>query len=294
MIKRFNPPVRITLTIIIYFISMFSCLGIFAAFHTVNRLKTDYGFLAFGNIIVGIVLSGAVFLAYRFFDKGKPLQLGFSFKKKDLVFVLVVIIISIFVAVAFIWGISERNDLGTNYHFSKLKSGSYLLLIMFGCIGWLIGTFQEEVLDRGYFFANLHQLGFAWMFLTSNIIFSITHIPTKGFHPIELLIHIVTGIGYGYVYYKSGSLWLSTIVHGFHNFLLDILFNNDYSVTLITFHTQLTDANKLVQQTILVSLILLITHLFYGKNGAFTPAKNLSELWKKESNSLSNQDHVEV
>jgi len=294
MIKRYNTVTRITLTIVIYFISMFSCLGIFAAFHTVNRLKTDYGFLAFGNIIVGIILSGAVFLAYRFLDRGKPLQLGFRFQKKDIGFALVAIIISTIAAVAFIWVMNKNSELGMVYHFAKLKNGSYLWLIIFGCIGWIFGILQEEVLDRGYFFANLHRLGFVGMFVISNVIFSITHIPTKGFHPIELLIHIVGGIGYGYVYYKSGSLWLSAIVHGFHNFLLDILFNNHYSVTLVTFSTQLTDTNKLVQQVILILLILLITYLFYGKNGAFTPAKNLAQLWKKDSKSLSNQNHVEV
>jgi membrane protease YdiL (CAAX protease family) len=129
--------------------------------------------------------------------------------------------------------------LNAQFHFGKLTELSFLLVLMLGWTGWLFSTMQEEVLNRGYFFANLNRLGPLRMILLSSFIFSLTHVMTKGFHPVPLLIHLVGGIGYGYVYLKSGSLWMSAVMHSLHNFFLDILFNNDYAVTLVTFSHKL-------------------------------------------------------
>lgn len=285
---RFNPAVRISLAILIYFAAMFSFLAIVLACGAVDRLRTDYALLSMMNILVGLVLCSATMLAYRWLDRGNPFKLGFGIRKKDFGFILAAVVLSVLGACGFTWTMSLDASLGAVFHFEKLMDAQIVLLIALGCAGWLFGTLQEEVLDRGYFFANMSRMRVPAIFLVSNAIFALTHIPTRWFHPVELMIHFIGGIGYAYVYFKSGSLWLSTAVHGIHNLLLDLLFNNDYSVTLVTFGRQLTDADKLAQQSILIAAMLMLTYLFYGKNGALTPASNLKQLWRER------QDRLEV
>lgn len=279
--KKFNPAIRITLAIVIYFTVMFVVLGICLAAGIVDRLRTDYALLAVMNIVAGVVIGGAVMLVYRLLDRGNPLQFGFQIRKKDIGFAVVIIVISALIAWGFALMMGQDEQVTAEFHYDKLVSLSFIWLLVLGCVGWIVGVLQEELLNRSYFFANLNRMSVIVMFVVSNVLFSLTHVPTNGFHPVQLLIHFVGGLAYGYVYFKSGSIWLAAIVHGVHNFLLDILFNNDYSVSLVTFGRQLTDGEKLIQQVLLVAVILLITHLFYGKNGIWTPASNLSKLWNR-------------
>lgn len=283
MDKKFNPTIRIILTIVIYFCVMFTVLGICLAAGIVDRLRTDYGLLAIMNIVAGVVIGGTVLLVYRLLDKRNPLKLGFQIRKKDIGFAFAIIVIFSLIVWGFALTIGQDESINAEFHYEKLLSISYLLLLVLGFVGWFIGVLQEEILNRGYFFANLNHMAVIPMFLISNLIFSLTHVPTSGFHPVQLLIHFIGGLSYGYVYFKSGSLWLSTAVHGTHNFLLDILFNNDYSVTLVTFEQQLTDIDKLVLQVILFVVTVIVTAVFYGKNGFLMPAKTLSEHWKNKS-----------
>lgn len=279
---KFNPAVRITITIVVYFTVMFVVLGLCLAAGIVDRLRTDYGLLAVMNMVAGVVIGGAVMLVYRMLDRGNPFQFGFQVQKKDFGFTAVILVITTLIAWGFALTIGQDEDVNAVFHFDKLSSLSYLLLLGLGCVGWIVGVLQEELLNRGYFFANMNKMSIIAMFVVSNLLFSLTHVPTRGFHPVELLIHFLGGLGYGYVYFKSGSIWLAAAVHGIHNFLLDILFNNDYSVTLVTFGRQLTDVEKLVEQVILLVAIFSITLLFYGKNGVWTPAQNLAKLWNRQ------------
>lgn len=279
MTKKFNPAIRIVMTILIYFTAMFTVLGICLWVGIVEKLRTDYSLLAIMNIVAGVVIGGTVLLVYRWLDKRNPFKLGFQIRRKDVGFASVIIVVFTLIVWGFAWTVGQDNVINAEFHYDKLLNLSYLSLLVLGFVGWFIGVLQEEILNRGYFFANLKQMSVIAMFIISNLIFSLTHVPTSGFHPDELLIHFIGGLSYGYVYFKSGSLWLSTLVHGTHNLLLDVLFNNDYSVTLVTFAQQLTNNEKLLLQIILFFITIVITALFYGKGRLLKPAKNLSEHW---------------
>lgn len=292
-LKRFNTVVRLVLVVIFYFIVMYCFLGILLLAGGVDKVRTDYAFLAAMNILIGIILTASTLFFYKIVDRGNPFKLGFTFRKKDFGFSLIVCMISLLIIVGFIWIKSHDEHIGMSFHFDKLNSIPFLILLVFACLAWMFSVLQEEVLVKGYFFANLHHLGIIGMLIVSNIIFSLTHIPTKGFHPIELLIHFIGGLAYGYIYLKSGSLFVSAAVHGFHNFILDILFNADYNVTLVTFNSALTDVDKLILQTITAILLLLATYLMYGRqNGVLTPADNLQRLWHNNSTAKKTFNHT--
>ncbi|MNU82334.1 CAAX amino terminal protease self- immunity [compost metagenome] len=277
--RRLNSPLRLLAAVAFNFAVMYTFLGTLVWLGVIDRVRTDYSFLAWMNILVGVLLSGGTFLVYRFLDRGSPLAFGFRMNRRDGVFAGVTLLLSVIFAIAFIAIIGQDQGLGAEFQLHKLARPSMIGLMMLGLIGWIVAVMQEEVLYRGYFYANLQRLHPLVLILVSAFFFSLTHIPTKGIALIPLIIHFVGGIGYGYVYFKSGSLLLSTLLHGMHNFLLDILFNNDYSVTLVTLAHPLDDSVKLAQQLMLLAAILLITHVFYGRNGAFTPADNLRKMW---------------
>ena len=279
-LKRFNTVVRLVLVVIFYFIVMYCFLGTLLLAGGVEKVQTDYAFLAVMNILIGLILPASTLFFYKIVDRGNPFELGFTFRKKDFAFSIIVCLIALLTLAGLLWIKSFEESIGMSFHFDKLNSVPFLLLLAFACIAWMVSVLQEEVLVKGYFFANLHHLGIIGMLIVSNIIFSLTHIPTKGFHPIELLIHFVGGLAYGYIYLKSGSLFVSTIVHGFHNFILDILFNANYDVTLVTFNSALTDVDKLILQIVTAILLLIATYLIYGRqNGILTPADNLQRVW---------------
>lgn len=280
MYKRFNPAVRILLAIVFYFVVMFSFLGILALLGQVDRVRTDYGFLASMNILVGITLCASTFVVYRVLDGGKPLQLGFGIKQRDFGFLLAALPSSLVGAAAFTWLYGGHAE--AEFHLAKLADGSFVLLLAYGLFGWLIGVLQEETLCRGYFMANLQRFGIVGMIVLSSLIFTLTHIPTKGLHPVQSAVHLLGGICYAYIYLKSGSLWVSAAVHAMHNFALDILFNDDYSVSLVSFGQPLTDVDKLLQQLVLAAVVMLIARFVYGGK-ALAPAANLQRLWREDS-----------
>ena len=260
---------------------MYCSLGILLLVGGVEKTRTDYAFPASMNILIGLLLTAGTLLFYKLGDQGNPFKLGFTFRFKDFIFSFFICLISVLIVMIFLAVKSNDNNIGMTLHLEKLTSMSYLSLLAFACIAWMVGVLQEEVLARGYFFANLHRIGIIGMLIVSGILFSLIHIPTKGFHPIELLIHFIGGLAYGYIYLKSGSLFLSAIVHGFHNFLLDILFNGDYDATLITLNNVFTDIDKLILQTATVLFLLIATYLTYGiRNGILTPAEHLQKLWQ--------------
>ncbi len=280
MSPRFNPFARISMAIVAYFVSMFAFLGVLAVMDQLERVRTEYAFLASMNVLVGLWLTAAVFAAYKLLDRGRPFRLGFAVRRKDLAFAAAAVTASMTTAIVFAFAAASREPgLGTVFRLEKLGDTAFLGAAAYGFLGWLIASMQEEVLNRGYMFANLHRLRPLGMLLAASFLFALTHIPTKGLHMYPLLIHFIGGLCYGYVYLKSGSLWISSAVHAAHNWALDLWFNDDYGVSLVSFAVPLTDGTKLLQQALLVFLILVLTYGFYGRNGIWTPADNLNALW---------------
>lgn len=275
---------KIGTMLLIYFGVMYTFLGILVWMGVIGRVSDDYGFLASMNIVVGILLSATVMLTYRWKDGGHPLHFGWRLTGKDGRFLLAGLAASAVLAVLFTWGAGIDKAVQAEFLWSKLGNGSFVLLLLYGALGWFIGVMQEEVLNRAYMFRVMHGIGPAGVILLSSFLFSLTHIPTKGFDPVSLAIHFIGGVGYAYVYLKSGSLLVSTAVHAFHNLLLDVLFNNDYSISLVSFHRGLLETDKLLQQVILIGAIMLIAGFVYRGKGMLAPADHLkAALWSKKA-----------
>ena len=101
--KRFNTIVRLVLAVIFYFIVMYSFLGILLLAGGVDKVRTDYAFLASMNILIGLILTGSTLLYFKIVDRGNPFKLGFTFHKKDFAFSTIVCIVSLLTIAIFIW-----------------------------------------------------------------------------------------------------------------------------------------------------------------------------------------------
>jgi len=73
----------------------------------------------------------------------------------------------------------------------------------------------EEVFFRGYIFTAVRQrYGVALAFIASSLLFALAHLNAQAFLPILLI-----GVGFCYVYWRTGSLVPSIVAHAMNNAL---------------------------------------------------------------------------
>ncbi|MBV8282573.1 MAG: CPBP family intramembrane metalloprotease [Candidatus Eremiobacteraeota bacterium] len=74
----------------------------------------------------------------------------------------------------------------------------------------------EEALFRGLFFAALVQRMPAWLAaLISSFVFAVCH-----FEPHRIIPLTIMGVGFAYIYYRSGTLWAPIAAHALNNLLV--------------------------------------------------------------------------
>ncbi|MEZ4672633.1 MAG: CPBP family intramembrane glutamic endopeptidase [Caldilineaceae bacterium] len=152
------------------------------------------------------------------------------------------------------------------------------------------GALHEEVESRGYFFTLLKQpYGVAWALFLSALLFMLGHIPFKGVDWM-LIANFFGGIGFGYLYLKSGSLWVALMAHAAHNLATDLFFtgtNNGVSVGIALFHfnNKLTLAQRLPYDAILMLLMIAVAYVGYGWGSRFfAPSPRLARRWNAATN----------
>ena len=147
------------------------------------------------------------------------------------------------------------------------------------------GALHEEVESRGYFFTLLQQpYGVALALLFSALLFSLGHIPFKGVNWM-LIANFFGGIGFGYLYLKSGSIWVALMAHAAHNLATDLFFTgtgNGVSVNIALFHfgDKLTLAQRLPYDAILMLLMIAVAYVGFGWGTRFfAPSPRLLRRW---------------
>src|SRR5271165_1827650 len=74
----------------------------------------------------------------------------------------------------------------------------------------------EEMMFRGLLFAALAQWLPAWLAaLASSLVFALWHQ-----EPYRILPLTIMGLGFAYIYYRSGTLWAPIAAHAFNNWLI--------------------------------------------------------------------------
>ena len=87
----------------------------------------------------------------------------------------------------------------------------YLFYVLVSCITPAV---CEELLFRGVIASGLKKFGFMDALIVSSIIFTLMH------GNAEQTVHqFIIGLIVGYLFLKTGNLWLSVLVHFFNNFI---------------------------------------------------------------------------
>ena len=127
--------------------------------------------------------------------------------------------------------------------------GKYLIYVICLCIAPAI---FEEMLFRGTILKGLKQYGLKVAIIGSAAIFMIMH-----GSPDQTIHQFIIGMIIGYIFYKTGNLWIGIIVHFFNNFI---------SITELYILTMIQQANP-IEETVeqvgaganIISLILGLT-----------------------------------
>ena len=238
-------------------------------------------------VIIGggfsLLLIVITLVMYKFLDRKPILTLGFSFKKMDAIFSLMISIGLLVSHWLFIKGVEKAGYVKIDYISDYFSSGQYLLILPF-FFAWVLGALQEEVSNRAYFYANLKHLHMIKMLMVSSLIFAFMHV-FKGLNPIYFISLFMNGLLFMYIYLKSGNIWVGTIIHATMNFCNGFFFNDDPNTRLSLFILKDIQEAKafpllLGFQVGLVVLLLVITRMTYKNK------KNLDQI-KRNSKHLN-------
>lgn len=292
--KNRSPYKKITIVHILFLFVIFIFAGGYALFGLLDNLSTNVTLLHFNNIVMGTILTVLVLYVFTKSNNLTVKRLGWHITLKDLYFILVVLIVTFCTLWLFIIVLKQNQTLNVILQLDKFKEVHYYLLLLWAVLGWLLAALKEEVLSRGYVLFNLAHLNMGKMILISALVFMVLHIPTNGFEIYKMLSWFMGGVAYAYIYIKSGSLSVVTIIHMIHNFLNDWVIGTNSQFAIVELSEKVGHGDKLIYEIILKIVMIILTFAFYGRSRVTSPAPNLKKIWsennrnKKESKSNMN------
>jgi membrane protease YdiL (CAAX protease family) len=217
---------------------------------------------------LSVFMIGVTLLLYKFVDR-KPLSsLGFSFKKEDQLFSFLGSLIVLLCYWLFIRGMEMAQLITIEYRNDFVSNRGYLFIFPF-LYSWVLAALHEETTSRAYFYKNLQHLRMLKMLFVSSFIFAVMHF-FKGLNPVYFIILFITGFSFMYIYLKSGTVWVGTIIHAFMNFANSFFLNEDvhskFSMIILK-DIQGTNAYALyfAFSVGLNILLLMMTRIFYKR-----------------------------
>ncbi|MDQ5851740.1 MAG: CPBP family intramembrane metalloprotease [Chloroflexota bacterium] len=246
-------------------------VGAMALLGIYQQLWAGYVPLMLAATVIGAVTTG-VLLLYAHVLGGVPVQaFSFAADRRDVV----------------VGGLSAALLLG-------LAAGYIVLLDRLGlrtvtpvapswgviAIGLLgaAGTIHEEVLWRGYALPLLRRYGIGRALVIGAVLFMLMHFATRGVSFLAVT-WFLWGLGYGYVYLRSGSLLVAGVVHALHNFAADLFLYSDNGVALVAFATKLGAVEKVSFEIVQVAVIGLLMYVAYGRGRLLDVSPRLQARW---------------
>ena len=168
-----------------------------------------------------VLMLGVYFIALR------PRKLSWrevgiqSFARKDwkLIILLSILLLAGAIIVMFLTSL-----IGNSYENSKTEAIQKNLAIHTIIVAFIsaaiISPIYEEIFYRGFLYRWLRtRFGLIAALILSSLIFTIVHIPTYNFMPVNFL----SGVIFAWAYERTSSVWPPVIIHGLTNGLMVIL-----------------------------------------------------------------------
>lgn len=155
--------------------------------------------------------------------------------------------------------------IGYTSQLSDLTIDTFLKFIIYVFISCLTPAICEEILFRGTILSGLKAHGIKIAVGISAVIFTLMH-----GNPEQTVHQFIIGIIIGYIFFKSGNLWLGVIIHFFNNFISVSL---SYVLNLMIKSGVLTTGNSAegatVQVTAMSLMFSLISAVIFAVLGYF-------------------------
>jgi membrane protease YdiL (CAAX protease family) len=285
IMKNYRAYIKITMVHVLYLLILLVFAGGYAAFGLLDDLGKNAILLHLNNIVMGAVLTVLTLYLFRKLNKVPIKSIWGHLHLKDFYFLVVVFIVTFTLVCLFILVLSQNQNLIVSLQLDKFNEFNYCLILIWALSGWTMAALKEEVLSRGFVVFNLIHLNIGMMVFLSAMIFMSLHVPTNGgFDLYKMFSWFMGGVMYAYIYIKSGSILVATITHMIHNFLNDWILGNNIQFSIVELSQKVQPDDKLIYEVILKLVLIVLTLLFYGRNGLTTPAPNLIEVWYKKGN----------
>lgn len=205
-----------------------------------------------------------IYLIMRFWDQESILQLGFSLDTPELIFSVLALIISVSLALIFVWFLHSRKILSLKWAGFSMPGNKKLTSITLGYTVLFVAALQEEIMFRGYFVYLLLPAGFWYALIISALLFTLWHFLTNKVNIFQFTDWLLGGIMLFYIYWLSGSIWVSALVHFSRNLTNVLVFNISGSNSVIRYENPISPSYKTLY-TILYSIVIMLTgYLYFG------------------------------
>lgn len=247
-------------------------VGALAALGLYGRLWAGYAPLMLAAAAIGAVTTGALLLYARHLGGVPAGAFSFAWGRRDAAVAALAAGLLLAMAVAYI---ALLDRLGARAVAPVAPDWAALAAGLLGAAG----TLHEEVLWRGYALPLLRRLGVGRALIVSAALFMAMHFATRGVSFLAVT-WFLWGLGYGYVYLRSGSLLVAGAVHAAHNLAADLFLYSGNGVALVAFAGKLGPAEKYGFELAQVAAVGLLVHLAYGRGaGLLAVSPRLGARW---------------
>ncbi|MHC0037774.1 CPBP family intramembrane glutamic endopeptidase [Pseudoneobacillus sp. C159] len=225
--------------------------------------------------LIGIIISGipalATLLFLKLVDRKQVASLGFRFKRKDFLFSVAAIFVTLAIFTVVVMVCSNIGVVSAKFNTAALKNPEFYLFFLLVFITWFVAAFYEELLFRGYFVANLSFLSPKKLYVMTSIIFMVFHV-FRGFDLLSNVLLMFMSCVFLTIYLKSGSILPCTFAHLIFNFTNTHLVGSS-EIALLKFNGDLGIYNLMNIVAYSIGMVLL-AKIVYGKKLQVSLTKN--------------------
>jgi len=188
------------------------------------------------TLVYGVISIAGFLLLFKLLYKRKFRQLGMIPEKGVLSFLGGFLGGFASVAFIFVFLLAANQAAITSVNLERLLSFAIVAELLSVCVF----MFSEELLARGFFMTALKTTrNNGVILLVPAAIFALLHLMNDGITAMSLINTFIAGLLFGYMFVRSGALWLSTGYHVAWNFFMGDMFGMGTSGTAST-HSILT------------------------------------------------------
>jgi membrane protease YdiL (CAAX protease family) len=184
------------------------------------------GFLLSSTLIISLAITLSIFIARRYLDRRSFTTLGLQGNKQAILdfffgFALTGLMLGLIYLVEWGFGWLEAESFAWQMEsFGNLISSILIMLLIFA-----LGSWQEELLSRGYWLQNLSEgLNRSLGVLLSSAIFALAHVLNPNLSWLAFLGLFLSGLFLAYGYLRTEQLWLPIGLHLGWNFFEGTVF----------------------------------------------------------------------